>query len=434
MKKLRLNKRNTGILAAAFAILLLVMFLPGKRQDGGKSPSPGRVKGINRELTNEMSTFPELEGLDKAMQRFMQRWYIKGMQLSVMRNDSLLYSKGYGWADKEKDLPMGPGNILRVASVSKLITAAGIMKLCEQGRLSLGDKVFGATGILNDEVFTQAIKDKNYFKITVEDLLRHEAGLSARRGDPLFTTRDLMHIYHLKEAPDSRKLVEIAVQRRLAYVPSTSHEYSNLGYLLLSMIIEKAGGKPYEEWMQENVLKPSGCDDMHIAYNYYKERYPNESRYHMQDNDPKVPEYNNSGDSVARCYGGNNIRGLYGAGAWVASSAELARFVASIDGKSGVPDILSKRSVHRMTEHSDTHKFSLGWNSTDPDQGWIRTGSLSGTNALIHYFPDGECWILITNTHAWKGPKFARYLRQLVRECRTGWSAKLPRQNLFETK
>lgn len=430
--QVKLNWRNIGIVAGALAVVLLLIFLPSGKERGAGSGK--RVKGINRVLVNEMSEIPELSGLDKDIVRFMQRWYVKGMQLSITKNGALVYSKGYGWADREKEQRMGPGNILRVASVSKLITAAGVMKLCEQGRLSLQDKVFGTGGILDDVEFSSAISDKNYYRITVEDLLRHEAGLSIRRGDPLFTTRDLMHIYHLKKAPDSNELVRIAVQRRLGYVPGKSYEYSNLGYLLLSMIIERKGGEPYEQWIQDNVLSPAGCEDMHLAYNYYKDKYPNEVRYYMQDNDPLVPEYNNSGDSVARCYGGNNIRALQGAGAWVASSAELARFVASIDGNPGVPDILSKRSVHRMTESSDAHKFSLGWNTTDPDQGWIRTGSLSGTNALVYRFPDGECWILITNTHAWKGPKFSRYLRDLVKECKKKYSDGLPSRNLFLQK
>ena len=418
------------IIAAAVLIIILLVIIPGRRHEEG-SRRYYKVKGINAVLTNEMSDIPELAGLDKDIRHFMQRWWVKGMQLSVMRHDSLLYSKGYGWADKEKELKMGPGNILRVASVSKLITATGIMKLCEQGKLSLDDKVFGPGGVLEDDEFDAAIKDKNYYRITVEDLLRHEAGLSIRRGDPMFTTRDLMNIYHLKKAPDSREVVKLAVQRRLAYMPGTSWEYSNFGYLLLSLIIEKVGGAPYEKWMKENVLSPAGCIDMHLAHNYYKEKYPNEVRYYMQDNDPLVPEFNNSGDSVARCYGGNNIRGLLGAGAWVASTAELARFVASIDGRKEVPDILSRHSVRQMTAFSDDHKFSLGWNSTDPEQGWQRTGSLSGTSAYVMYFPDGECWLLVTNTHAWKGPKFSRYLRELVRESRRRYSAKFPARNLF---
>ena len=209
------------IIAAAVLIIILLVIIPGRRHEEG-SRRYYKVKGINAVLTNEMSDIPELAGLDKDIRHFMQRWWVKGMQLSVMRHDSLIYSKGYGWADKEKELKMGPGNILRVASVSKLITATGIMKLCEQGKLSLDDKVFGPGGVLEDDEFDAAIKDKNYYRITVEDLLRHEAGLSIRRGDPMFTTRDLMNIYHLKKAPDSREVVKLAVQRRLAYMPGST--------------------------------------------------------------------------------------------------------------------------------------------------------------------------------------------------------------------
>ena len=63
----------------------------------------------------------------------MRRWDLAGVQLAVMRGDSLLYAKGYGKADE--DVPMQPYMTMRVASVSKLITAAAVMKLTEQGRL-----------------------------------------------------------------------------------------------------------------------------------------------------------------------------------------------------------------------------------------------------------------------------------------------------------
>lgn len=246
----------------------------------------------------------------------------------------------------------------------------------------------------------------------------------------MFTTRDIMNIYRLEEAPDQETLVRLMLQRRLGYKPGTSRQYSNFGYLLLSMIIEKQGGEDYEKWMKKNLLEPSGCVDMHLAHNYYKNRYPNEVRYYMQDNDPLVPEFNNSGDSVVRCYGGSNVRGLSGAGAWVASTPELARFVASIDGRSGVPDILSKKSVHAMTAWHEKHKYALGWNEVK--KGWIRTGSLAGTNAIVHYFPDGECWILVTNTHNWKGPRFSRTVRNFIVQCKSRYSAKMPKRNLFE--
>lgn len=426
-------RQNKKYIICAVAVLAVVLCLIATLPWGGGSSRArqGRVRGINSVLVNGMSDSPGLDKLDKDMRIFAKRWWIKGLSLAIMRNDSLVYAKGYGWADEDQGVEMGPGIIMRVASVSKLITAAGIMKLVEDGKLRLDDKVFGPEGILNDEDFTNSIKDKGYFGITVENLLRHEGGLSVRRGDPMFTTRDIMTVNRLDKAPDQNTLTRIAVGRRLAFQPGKGHEYSNFGYLLLSMIIEKVTGEDYEQWMQKNVLEPAGCLDMHLAYNYYDQKFSNETRYHMQANDPKVPEYTGSADSVVRCYGGNDIRALKGAGAWVCSAAELARFVASIDGRPEVSDILSAKSVRAMTTDSEEHKYGLGWNSVSPSKGWKRTGSLSGTSAFVMYYPDGECWILISNTHMWKGPRFARTLNNFVAQCRQRYSAHLPARDLF---
>ncbi len=386
---------------------------------------------LNKTLTNEMSDTSDLAGLDKSITRFMQEWNLQGVSLSIMRNDSLLYAKGYGWADEEKGVRMSPGIILRMASVSKLLTATGIMVLQEQGRLSLRDSVFGPSGILNDTSYTKIIKDKNYYKITVEDLLRHKGGFKSTYGDPLFQTRTVMMQNRLTTPPDQETLVKCMIKFPLKFVPGTSQYYSNFGYLLLSMIIEKVSGESYEAFMQQNVLRPAGCTDFHIANNYYKEKYKNETRYHLQSNDEPVLEYNNSGREVPRCYGGNDIRALSGAGAWVGSTPELARFIASIDGRPEVPDILSLKSVRAMTEYLDDDTYSLGWNDTHPLKGWTRTGTLSGTSALIKYYPDGECWILITNTSTWKGPGLTRYTAELFRTLRQRYSEKLPARDFF---
>ena len=235
----------------------------------------------------------------------------------------------------------------------------------------------------------------------------------------------------LTTPPDQETLVKCMIKFPLKFVPGTSQYYSNFGYLLLSMIIEKVSGESYEEFMQKNVLRPAGCTDFHIANNYYKEKYKNETRYHLQTNDEPVLEYNNSGREVPRCYGGNNIRALSGAGAWVGSTPELARFIASIDGRPEVPDILSLKSVRTMTEYLDDDTYSLGWNDTHPLKGWTRTGTLSGTSALIKYYPDGECWILITNTSTWKGPGLTRYTAELFRTLRQRYSEKLPARDFF---
>lgn len=384
---------------------------------------------LNDTLRNEMSSFEELEGLDKKVRSFMRQWQIKGASLSVMRNDSLLYSKGYGWADEQKGIEMQPGHILRMASVSKLITAAGIMVLQEMDSLSIKDTVFGPSGILKDSLFTSLIKDRNYHKITVEHLLRHQGGFPR---DPLFSSRDVMTLLKLESAPTKEDFYKVVLRNKARFEPGSWQRYSNFGYLLLSEIIEKKSGMSYEEFINRHVLYPAGCFDMHIAGNYYEDRRNNEVRYYTHDGDGKfIEEYNKSGRIVERCYGGNNIPLLSGAGAWCGSTAELARFVASIDGRPEVKDILSPESIGQMVEYLDKDTFSLGWNDTNPEKGWSRTGTLAGTSALVKYFPDGECWILITNTSTWKGPGLPRYTDELFRNCRKLYGDKLPKQDLF---
>ncbi|MCM1176361.1 MAG: beta-lactamase family protein [Clostridium sp.] len=386
---------------------------------------------LNKVLDNSLSGSTGLGRMDADICKFMEQWEIKGASLSIMRNDSLVYSKGYGWADLEEGIRMEPGHILRMASVSKLITATGIMVLQEKGLLSLGDRVFGPDGILCDSIYTASVKDKRIFDITVEDLLRHKGGFTCGLGDPMFSTRDIIRQFRLECAPDSRTLTQCILTRRLGFEPGTSQSYSNFGYLLLSLVIEKLSGCGYEEFIQENVLNPAGCFDMHIANNYYHERYPNEVKYYMQSGAEPCEEYCLSGKMVERCYGGSNINALSGAGAWCGSTAELCRFVASIDGRPEVPDIIAPETVAAMTEYFDPDTFSLGWNDTKPDGEWTRTGTLAGTSALVKCYPDGECWIMITNTGTYRGPHFTKYTSSLFRRCRESFSASLPQHDLF---
>ena len=427
--------RTGKIIAGAAAILIaaaVVSMTSAFRRSTAREQVLDGPEGLNAVLTNEKSDVPALHGLDSQIENYMRTWGLNGVSLSVMRNDSLLYAKGYGNADIGK--PMSPGNIMRMASVSKLITAAGIMVLKDRDSLSLSDKVFGPGGILDDPIFNAAIKDQNYYKITVEDLLRHKGGFSRRGGDPLFATRWLMIQNHWTSVPSEEQLLLTQLKRPLRFEPGTWQYYSNFGYLVLSMVIEKISKMDYDSFIQENVLRPAGCLDFKIAGNYYKDRYPEEVRYYVQKDDEPAEEFNNSGRKVVRCYGGNNVTGLAGAGAWVASTPELALFVASIDGKPEVPDIISKTSVKTMTEYFDNSTYSIGWIDTKPDGELTRSGTFSGTSALIKYYPDGECWIFITNTSTYKGPALADYTAGLFRRLRAAYSSKLPKRNLFLDK
>lgn len=426
-----MNRKVVLIIASFLAVSAIVTaIVAGGRRESIAPTEEEKVFRLNDTLTNEMSDIPALEGLDRKIRTYLRKWHMKGASLAITRGDSLVYAKGYGWADEENGIEMSPRNILRMASVSKLITAAGIMVLHDRGDLNIQDTVFGPSGILNDSIFNSLIKDRNYHKITVEHLMRHQGGF---RRDPLFSSRDVKHQLRLDHAPEAEDFYRVVLNRRLKFAPGSWQSYSNFGYLLLSQIIEKVSGMPYEDFIRNEVLRPAGCYDMHIAGTYYEDKRDNEVRYYTHEGDGKyIEEYTDSGIMVERCYGGNNIPLLSGAGAWCGSPAEIARFVASIDGRPEVPDIITPESVELMTGYYDKDTFSLGWNDTHPAKGWSRSGTLSGTTVLVKLFPDGECWVFISNTSTWKGPRQAKYTDALFRQCRELFSDKLPCRNLFE--
>ena len=151
----------TAAICVAAIVFILTKTVPVNARHAEASSSEKAPVHLNDTLTNSMSGFDGDESMDVKIENFMKRWDIKGSSLAVMRNDSLLLAKGYGWADEETGEKMGPDNILRMASVSKLITATGIMVLCERGAMSLQDTVFGPDGILDDTLFTASIREKS---------------------------------------------------------------------------------------------------------------------------------------------------------------------------------------------------------------------------------------------------------------------------------
>lgn len=401
---------------------LLLLFAGGGcsfllRGQADNTPMPVYKESLNEAITNDLSELPELRPMDQVIDSFMDFWSLHGASLAVMRNDSLVYAKSYGWADSTT--PMTPGTTLRLASVSKLLTAVGVMKLQEEGKLFLDSPVFGPLGILGK--YDSYIRDDNYYLITIEHLLRHQAGFTSRGGDPVFSP------YSSLDA-----LLRQQLRRNLAYEPGTWQEYSNFGFLLLSLVIEEVSGQSYESFMQEQVFEPARCHGFRIAGNYLADRHPGETRYYMQPDAEKMPSFDGKYALVEKCYGGNNVSGSMGAGGWTGSAVELARMVAVIDGKGPLPDVLSAFTVEQMTHYFDRDTYSLGWNDTKPSGEWTRSGSFSGSQALIKTYPDGECWVFISNTSSWRGSRFSNNIAALFANLRSRFSSALPQRDLFQ--
>ncbi|MFA6770142.1 MAG: serine hydrolase domain-containing protein [Bacteroidales bacterium] len=398
------------LLLTLIAFTSLLFFGFGKSSDinsqNGESLEDQVPVAINHLLSNELSNLPATTKLDSQIDNFMKKWEINGASLAIMKDEKLIYAKGYGWANLEENIETEVRHIFRIASLSKLITAVAIMKLYQEGKLSLEDNIFGSDGHLNYLNLSQ-LRDKRVKEITIEHLLRHKGGFSTRAGDPMFSLATISKRLKLNRAVTEQELIEYVLTQRLGFTPGTGTRYSNLGYFILSKVIEAVTGQRYDSYIQDSILKPNGIYDMHLARNFYKDKYPNEVKYYEPSNEEPISAFDGRDTLLPRCYGGNNIEMLLGAGAWVASPVEMLKFISLIDGRDGIKDILSKESVNLMT-FSTPATLPIGWAKCYPSGNWTRTGTLSGSSALIKYNSNGYSWVFITNTSSWKGSTFPK--------------------------
>ena len=364
-------------------------------------------------LDNEFSDFQETGVLDRSVNSFIKKWKIQGASVAVTKDEHLVYAKGFGTANDKTGEEVKPGHLFRIASVSKLITAVAVMKLYEDGKLGLDDKVFGEQGILNDSVFLQ-YKDKRYEDITIRQLLNHTAGWSKYASDPMFSTLYIARKMNIEGPVEIDEVLQFALSRRLNYKPGTRYSYSNLGYGILGEIIAKKSGMTYQDYVVMNILKPLDIHDMHIGRSLYSDKFPNEVRYHSAVGAMTTYSFDGSGEQVPIYYGGNNMELLGPAGGWVASAPELIKFLTAVDGFSEQPDILRPLTILQMSNPDAAGSGLFGWRGSDNYGTWWRTGYLTGSSALMVRQQDGLNWVVMMNTSTYKHSRIHRYVSGMM--------------------
>jgi len=365
-------------------------------------------------LENAQSDFPSLEIIDRRVEHFMNHWDITGASVAITK-DELVYTKGFGSAVEESGESVKPGHLFRIASVSKLVTAVAIMKLYENGNLSLDEKVFGKDGIIYRNGFHE-YKDKRVEQIEVQHLLNHTAGWSRRAGDPMFNSLYIARKMDVPPPASVDQIIQFTLSRKLHYEPGQRYSYSNLGYAILGKIIEVKSGMPYEDYVMMNILKPVGIHDMHIGRSYVHEKYPNEVNYYTAGISRKVYDFSGSGKYVPIHYGGNPIELLGAAGGWIASSPELIKLLTALDGFPEQPDILKPETLTMMTNPNLSGRGLFGWRGSDKQGTWWRTGYFNGTTALLVRQADGINWVILLNTSTYKKSRIHRYLSAMMFE------------------
>jgi hypothetical protein len=144
---------------------------------------------------------------------------------------------------------------------------------------------------------------------------------------------------------------------------------------------------------------------MRLGKSLEKDRFENEVKYYGLKGERDVLSSLGTGERVPKYYGGNSIETLGSAGGWLATPSELMKFLVAIDGFDFRDDLLSSESIEKMTKSTKRIR-PFGWTGTDKNGFWWRTGTLSGTSALLKREQNGLSWILIINTTPKYGARF----------------------------
>jgi uncharacterized protein (TIGR03437 family) len=282
---------------------------------------------------------PQLSAFDKFVNRLLAKWQIPGAALGVSRYGRLILARAYGMADIKARQPTQPDSLFRIAGISRTITAAAVLRLVEEGKVSLDGR---ASAILPDFA-----ADSRANHVTVRELLQG--------------------------GPEQPGLVNC----------DSRQAGSDDAYRVLGRIIEKASGQSYESFVKSAVLKPLGISRMQIGRATLHERAQGEVHYYDFPGALSIR-------SVPRPYRAVNLEALGPGGGWIASVFDLMRFADALDGRRP-PMLLQQKSLREMIARPTPVSAGapcytgLGWmiQPAGEDANWWNSGGFPGTSAYV---------------------------------------------------
>ena len=282
------------------------------------------------------------EGVRALVEREMADGVVGGLSVGVVEGDRLVYSEGFGLADIERRVPARADHVYRIGSITKQLTAYALLALQKDGALRLTDPVASHVPEFGEIDGRGHALDR----ITLYQLATMTSGL-AREPDDLET--------HLvgpaSEWTDValRALAEVSVE----HPPGTRYQYSNIGYAILGLAVERASGHDYMDFVRESFLAPLGMDDTDfVPRSRFEERI---AIGYVVGDDGSVDDERPAWEHLGRGYKVPN-------GALYSTVADLARFISFQLGH-GPDSVLPRRLLEEnfATKGSSTGDLSSGY-------------------------------------------------------------------------
>jgi CubicO group peptidase (beta-lactamase class C family) len=312
-----------------------------------------------------------------------------GMSAIVVADGNPVLRKGYGLANTETGAKVTPDMIFRIGSVTKQFTAVAVLQLVQQGKVKLDDPI---TKYVSD--FETRGKT-----ITIEHLLTHTSGIPSYTAIPNFE-----EIRVRKMSP--RQIVALVDAQPLEFEPGSQFKYSNTGYVLLGMVIEKASGMSYADYMLEHVFKPAGMKDTRYGRNDFP-----------TDRHARGYEASQSGFKDAPPL---DMSQPFSAGAIESTVDDLWSWTRSLSEGRVVDPRLLERAWTPYTLPGGKSDYGYGWFVTPdrdaPHERWIsHGGGINGFKSSALWLPERKVFVAVLS-NALGGPDPGRLARQLAQE------------------
>ena len=210
-------------------------------------------------------SFAQADSTDIIVNQMMEKQKIVGLSLAVIKNGQPVVNKGYGLANAELNVPVTSETVIRLGSVSKQFFATAIMKLMEEGKLSIEDPVH--------KFFPDA--PEAWRPIKVKNLMSHTSGL--QREAPAYD--------NFKIQPDI-DVIKSAYNLPLDFKTGTKYQYCNLAYFMLAEIIKQVSGMPWQNYIHDKLFIPAGMNNSYLTDFYAI--IPNRADGYMHNHDTLV--------------------------------------------------------------------------------------------------------------------------------------------------
>ncbi len=327
----------------------------------------------------------QAEGWLQELEAIRNKYHAVGLEVVAMKDGEIVLDRAFGLKSREDSIPLQPGDVYRIASVSKTFVATAIMQLVEKGKLALDDDVNRYLGF--------QLRNPRYpdVPITVRMLLCHRSSL-----------KDNLTYSHLNIIdPDANPHYADCYKD---YAPGTEYAYSNLGYTLLGAVIENVSHKRFDRYIKKHISRPLR---LHGSFNFAdqpSEKYVNTYAYIRRKDTLQLyrPASQPQVDSLRSYCLGRSTLIFSPAGGMRISASELATYMAMhmYGGTWGRKQIISPQSEQQMREiQTPEQRYALSFRhyvNRIPGERMIgQTGGAHGIHSAMFFHPEKKFGFIV---------------------------------------